>query len=78
MQVLLTGGTGFIGQRVVQALIERGDVCTVISRSGRDPWNNPSVRVVTADPVSPGQWQSEVETANAIINLAGETIFDPK
>jgi len=75
MQVFITGGTGFIGTHLVQALINRGDSCTVVSRSGRDRWHHPSVRVIKADPLSPGAWQQAISGASAVINLAGERIF---
>ena len=35
MRVLVTGGTGFVGQHLIRALIERGDECVVISRGGK-------------------------------------------
>ncbi len=77
MRVFLTGGTGFIGMHLVRALVDRGDECVVITRSGRDPWQNTAVRVLEADPVSPGPWQAEISGSDAVINLAGERIFDP-
>lgn len=77
MQVLLTGGTGFIGTHVVRALAARGDRCVVISRSGSDPWRDDRVRVVRADPTRPGPWQEEVAAAAAVVNLAGAPIVEP-
>ena len=50
MQVFLTGGTGFIGTALVRSLIDDGHRCTVVSRSGIDPWRSDQVTVVTADP----------------------------
>lgn len=90
MRILLTGGTGFIGRHVVAALCRRGDHCVVISRSGRNPWEQQagtpgtpgqlapgSVEVLAADPTQPGPWQEAVGRAEAVINLAGERIVDP-
>lgn len=77
MRILITGGTGFIGGHLVNALSHRGDECLVVSRSGKDLWNTTGVRVVEADPAHPGQWQEEVSAVDAVINLAGERIVDP-
>jgi uncharacterized protein (TIGR01777 family) len=77
MRVFLTGGTGFIGSALVRALLERGDECTVISRSGRSAWPGLPVRIVTADPIVAGPWQEEVGQADAVVNLAGEPIVEP-
>lgn len=77
MRVLLTGGTGMIGRRLVKALIARGDECVVISRGGADPWKSPGVRVVPGDPTSAGPWQEQVGTVSAVVNLAGARIVDP-
>jgi len=77
MRVLLTGATGFIGSALVRALVERGDTCTVISRSGRSVWPDLDVRMVSADPRVAGPWQDDVGQADAVVNLAGERIMDP-
>ncbi len=77
MRVFVTGGTGFIGARLVRALVRRGDSCVVVSRSGRDPWKSRAVRMVRADPVVQGAWQTEICGCDAVVNLAGERIFDP-
>jgi uncharacterized protein (TIGR01777 family) len=77
LRVFVTGGTGFIGSRLVKALVERGEECVVLSRSGHDPWGHPAVRVVQGDPVNAGGWQNEVSGAYAVVNLAGAPIVDP-
>lgn len=77
MHVFVTGGTGFIGTRLVAALAGRGDSCVVVSRSGHDGWKHTSVRVVQADPTEPGSWQNEIAGCDAVVNLAGARIFDP-
>lgn len=77
MRVVLTGGTGFIGRRLVRKLLDAGAGCVVVSRSERNPWKRGDVRVVLGDPTQPGAWQAEVERAEAVVNLAGETLVDP-
>jgi hypothetical protein len=77
MKVVLTGGTGFIGRHLVDALTARGDECVIVSRSGTDPWRRAAVRVVRGDPKEAGNWQRELDGADAVVNLAGELIVDP-
>jgi uncharacterized protein (TIGR01777 family) len=78
MRIFVTGGTGFIGANLVRALADRGDECVVLSRSGRDPWRHDLIRVIQGNAADPGDWQREVEQVDAVVNLAGERIVDPK
>ena len=77
MRVFVTGGTGFIGTRLVRALAERGDECVVLSRSGTDQWANARVEVLKGDPTRPGEWQSRVGDADVVVNLAGKRLIEP-
>ncbi len=76
MRVFLTGGTGFLGRALVQALVAQGDTCIVVSR-GPPPDAAGPVRFVRADPSRPGPWQEEAAHADAVVNLAGVPIVDP-
>lgn len=70
MHILITGGTGFIGQRLAPALAERGDRVTVLSR---DPARvkqrlGPGVAGI-------GRLQElSGATPDAVVNLAGENL----
>ncbi len=77
MRVFVTGGTGFIGSRLVHALAERGDECVVLSRSGTDQWANARVEVLKGDPTRSGEWQSRVGDADVVVNLAGKRLVEP-
>lgn len=77
MTVFLTGATGFIGKYLVRTLLERGDHCTVVSRTGRNPWAHPRASVIQGDAARPGEWQRAVSGADAVVNLAGERIVHP-
>lgn len=77
MNILLTGGTGFLGRHLVQTFLARGDRCVVISRGGTDPWRDERVTVVRADPTRPGPWQDRVAVSDAVVNLAGALLVDP-
>ena len=70
--LLVTGATGFIGRRLVEALTAAGHDVTVLTRNPRKiEMLRPPFRVVT----SLDQITSD-ESINAIINLAGEPIAD--
>ena len=51
-RIAVTGGTGMIGRRVVDALRARGDEVTVLSRSapGTVHWADPTVRLYVPSP----------------------------
>jgi len=74
--VLLTGGTGFIGKKLTERLIARGDQVTILTRdpsraAGRLP---KGASAVAWDPEREGPWFDEVARASAVIHLAGETV----
>lgn len=65
MRMVITGGTGFIGEPLVRRLVARGHDVGVITRS--------PAKVRAGRPLS---WQQvgEAASADAVINLAGENI----
>ncbi len=66
MKIVVSGGSGFIGTPLVARLKERGDTVIVLSR-------DPS-RGLSWHPPDPGPWMTEVREADAVVNLAGESI----
>ncbi len=70
MKCVVSGGSGFIGQAVVDRLAERGEV-VVLSRNPRKVRNG---RGVFWNPPSVGDWETDVGQADVIINLAGDNI----
>lgn len=78
MRVFLTGGTGLIGRRLVQKLIERGDTPVILSRSADIARRSPSLRgiqVIQGDPGHSGAWETAVDGCDAVINLVGQSLF---
>src|SRR5258706_14038986 len=67
MRIAITGGSGFIGVPLVRALPPRGDDAAVLPR---DPAHVEAGRAVAWS----GNWQEEVASADAIVNLAGENV----
>ncbi len=72
MKIIVAGGTGFVGQPLVDALAADHDV-RVLSRNAS---RVPQKRGIEWQPGSPGPWQQSVAEADAVVNLAGESIAD--
>jgi len=76
MKVIVAGGTGFIGKALTQALLDKAYQVIILTRSPeKSPSKNPSLRFVQRDPFRiGGPWEREVDGADVVINLAGESI----
>jgi uncharacterized protein len=77
MNIILTGGTGLIGKRVVATLLSEQHSVSVLTRQARQSDNN-GVRFLQWDAASMGTWAEEFHTVDAVIHLAGEGIFDER
>jgi uncharacterized protein len=76
MKILITGGTGFVGTRLTSRLLQEGYSVTIMSRSLKETDKTPpGVSYLQADPTQKGPWQDKVKDFDAIINLAGASIF---
>ena len=76
MQYLVTGGTGFIGRRLVRQLMDAGHQVTVVSRQ-----HAKDVRQLLSSGVKPVSSVTAVNPSvyyDAIINLAGEGIMNER
>ncbi|WP_257296946.1 TIGR01777 family oxidoreductase [Endozoicomonas sp. YOMI1] len=76
MQYLITGGTGFIGRRLVHRLLNEGHQVIVLSRQPAK-----EVRLQLSTRVKPVSSLSAVNPSSyfdAVINLAGEGILDKR
>lgn len=77
MQILLTGGTGFIGKHLTKALISRGhDVVIVTRRTSQNPQDK--VKYISWDTGTSGILPENTPPVDAVINLAGESIGNNK
>lgn len=77
MQIVIAGGTGTIGRRLVQHLLQFGHVVKVVSRQPYKPANLPAKIVFASwDGKSTEGWGNLVEGADAVVNLAGAGIAD--
>jgi UDP-glucose 4-epimerase len=68
MTILITGGTGLVGSRLLKRFVEAGIDCRVLVRPGKELPEG--VTVIEGDILSPGSLTSAVEGVSAIIHLA--------
>ena len=80
MRVFVTGGTGLVGSRLVDALLARGDQPIVLTRRpdvARQRFGD-RCAVLEGDPTQAGPWMDELDAfgyCEAVVNLAGENLF---
>ena len=75
MKVVIAGGSGRLGRALSGALLARGDEVVVLSRGrDRDPGIPAAARIVTWSPPTLGDWVAELDGADAVVNLAGESL----
>lgn len=71
MRILITGGSGFIGQALTRALIQRGDTVVILSRTpDRVPGREGVQAVATLEAVA--------GPVDGVVNLAGAPIVDKR
>ena len=76
MKILITGGSGFIGTNLSEYFLSRGHKVSAVGRSANQQRiRHEDYRYIVADTTRPGNWQKEVEEAEAAVNLTGATIF---
>ncbi len=75
MNILITGGTGFIGRKLCRSLINKGHDLTVLSRK---PETVPLLCGKQVQSIDNLDKLKETENFKAIINLAGEGIADTR
>lgn len=85
MKIILTGGTGLIGKRIIVYLQAQGHEIVALTRRSGQSYNIPpasNFRFVQWDARTLGRgtdaWSKEISGAGAIIHLAGEGIFDKR
>lgn len=70
MNYLITGGTGFVGQSLINKLIENNHHAYVLTRSPKKHPNEPQVTYISFE-----HNVSRLPKIHGVINLAGESIF---
>lgn len=78
MQIVMTGGTGFIGRSLCASLCQEGHRITLLTRGkeGAQRSCGSTVTTVEWNGRETGAWEHCLEDADAVINLAGAPIAD--
>ena len=74
MKLVLTGATGFIGSALCSRLLERGHALTLLTRRTPPDATTPVKTWRHWTPGAPGDWETLLDGADGVINLAGEPI----
>jgi len=76
MKILITGVTGFVGQQLAALLLDEGHVVSGVgSRRRQDLIRHENFTYISADTTRQGDWQEALAPVDAVINLAGASIF---
>ena len=75
-KIFITGGAGFIGSHLVDALLQKGNEIIVLDNFSTGRPNNldhvmRKIRLVECDISKPGQWQNLFENNDYVFQIAG-------
>ncbi|MEC4894383.1 MAG: TIGR01777 family oxidoreductase [Oscillatoria sp. PMC 1051.18] len=84
MKVAITGGTGFVGTRLVEKLHSQGENIVILTRNETrakrifpaSAYQN--LEIVEYTPQKSGDWQNALSGCDAVVNLAGEPIAEER
>ena len=75
MKVVISGGTGFVGSALLEALVKRGDQVVVLTRGSKKSSIDSKITYVVWNSAVPETIVKEIDGADAVINLAGEALI---
>jgi uncharacterized protein YbjT (DUF2867 family) len=71
MRVFVTGSTGFMGQRLCAALVQRGHAVRGLARSGSAGRVTAGVEAIAGDPLNPESYRNSVAGCDTVVHLVG-------
>jgi len=69
--VFVTGGTGYMGSRLIPLLVQRGHSVKALARPGSENRLPPGVEKIVADPLRMGSYCASIHPADTFIHLIG-------
>jgi len=72
VKIVIAGGTGFLGRPLTKRLVAEGHDVAILSRN--PVAEGPSRAIAWSPDGSAGGWAKEIDGADAVVNLAGESI----
>ena len=76
MKIAIIGASGFVGTALTRLLLDDGHAVTGLGTSASHPLQSVAhFTWIRADTTLAGTWQAAVSQADAVVNLAGRTIF---
>ncbi len=70
-RVFVTGGTGYLGRRVIPVLASRGHAVRALARRGSEGRLPPGCEAVPGDPLDASSFQERVAPCDALLQLVG-------
>src|SRR5437868_5698454 len=70
-QVFVTGGTGYVGRRLIQALLDRGHSVTALARAGSESKLPPGCTVVLGNALDGGSYGHRIANCDTFVQLVG-------
>jgi uncharacterized protein (TIGR01777 family) len=76
MKIFITGGLGFVGTNLSGYLLDQGHSVVAVGRPAtQNRITSDRYHYISADTTRPGDWQAALGDADAVVNLAGKSIF---
>jgi hypothetical protein len=76
MKFVITGGLGFIGVNLSNYLLDKGHAVIALGRAAtQNRITADRYQYISADTTQPGDWQKALGDVDAVVNLAGKSIF---
>ncbi len=76
--ILIAGGTGLVGKRLTEMLLDKGYSVTILTRTENATSTNPNISFANWDTDKQTIDEQAVSNADAIVNLAGAGVADKR